>query len=166
MYSNRISQALHEEHRSTTALMERLEKLIIHHRRSGPPDVNDRAVAQLLTELSTSVEADVDRHFAFEENAVFAYLNENGDSAIGAHLTDEHGMMRPLGLRLAELARAAAGKGFDAAAWDEFRQLGQQYCDCMLAHVQKEEMALLPLIQEMMDPDTEARLFQDYVENA
>src|SRR6266542_1519543 len=120
MYSNRISQALHEEHRSTTALMERLEKLIIHHRRSGPPDVNDRAVAQLLTELSTSVEADVDRHFAFEENAVFAYLNENGDSAIGAHLTDEHGMMRPLGLRLAELARAAAGKGFDAAAWDEF----------------------------------------------
>jgi len=30
--------------------------------------------------------------------------------------------------------------------------------------VQKEEMALLPVIQENMDAETEARLYQEYVE--
>jgi hypothetical protein len=35
----------------------------------------------------------------------------------------------------------------------------------MLAHVQKEEMALLPLLDEVMDADSEARLYENYVEN-
>jgi hypothetical protein len=57
-------------------------------------------------------------------------------------------------------------QGFDNATWDEFRRCGQELCERMLAHVQKEEMALLPLLEESMDADTEARLFQEYVENA
>lgn len=165
-FTNRISQALHDEHRATVALMERLEALIARHRRGTPPDVSDRAVSQLLSELATSIEAEVDRHFAFEENQVFTYLDANGDSAIGAHLTDEHGVMRPLGMRVAELARTAAAQGFDATTWDEFRHLGQQYSQGMLGHVQKEEMALLPLIEEMMDAETESRLYEEYVANA
>jgi len=32
--------------------------------------------------------------------------------------------------------------------------------------VQKEEMALLPVIEEAMDVETEARLYQEYIENA
>ena len=163
-FSNRISQTLHDEHRATVALMERLEQLIVRHRRA-PPAADDRAVAQLLSELSTGVEAEVQRHFAFEETHLFTYLDAIGDDAIGAHLTDEHGAMRPLGERVAALARGAAGQGFDVARWEEFRRLGQELAERMLAHVQKEEMALLPLLEETMDAETEARLYQDYVEN-
>ncbi len=43
---------------------------------------------------------------------------------------------------------------------------GQELSDRVLAHVQKEEMSLLPVIEENMDPKTEARLYQEYVENA
>ncbi len=164
-FTNRISQTLHEEHRATIALMERLEQLIARHRR-GPPEVGDRGVAQLLSDLSTGVEAEVQRHFAFEEDRLFTYLGAIGDEAIGAHLTDEHAVMRPIGVRVAALARAAATQGFDAAAWDEFRRAGQELCERMLAHVQKEEMALLPLLEESMDADTEARLLQEYLETA
>ena len=32
-FTNRISQTLHEEHRATIALMERLEQLMARHRR-------------------------------------------------------------------------------------------------------------------------------------
>jgi len=73
--------------------------------------------------------------------------------------------MRPLGARVATIARAAAAKGFTPAEWDEFMRLGQGLSDLMLAHVQKEEMALLPVIEETMDAETEARLYQEYVEN-
>ena len=73
--------------------------------------------------------------------------------------------MRPLGARVATMARAVAAKGFTPAEWEEFTRLGQQLGDLMLQHVQKEEMALLPVIEETMDAETEARLYQEYVEN-
>jgi hemerythrin-like domain-containing protein len=163
-FSNRISQTLHDEHQATVALMERLEQLIVRHRRTPPP--NDRGVAQFLAELARELGADVERHFAFEESQLFTYLDAIGDAAIGAHLTDEHVAMRPLGTQLAALARHARDKGFDAAGWEEFRRIGSELCERMLAHVQKEEMALLPLIEESMDAETEARLYETYVATA
>ena len=165
-FSNRISQTLHEEHRATVALMERLEQLIARHRRGSLPDRGETSVQQLLSDLSTGVEAEVQRHFTFEEERLFTYLNAIGDVAIGAHLTEEHSAMRPLGIRLATLARDALAQGFDEARWDEFRRLGGELCERMLAHVQKEEMALLPLLEENMDSDTEMRLYEEYVATA
>jgi hemerythrin-like domain-containing protein len=165
-FTNRISQTLHEEHRATIALMERLEQLLARHRRNAPPVGDDRGVAQLMADLSTGVEAEVERHFAFEESSLFPYLDANGDQAIGAHLTDEHNAMRPIGTKLARLARDAATAGFDDVKWELFRRLGLELCDRMLAHVQKEEMALLPLLEEYMDAEAEARLYQEYVQNA
>ena len=164
-FTNRISQTLHDEHVATVALMERLEKLLARGRRGGPPDTSDSTVARLLSDLSTGVEAEVERHFAFEEDHLFTYLAEMGDIGIGAHLTSEHAAMRPLGARVATIARAAVAKGFTPEEWDEFIRLGQGLSDLMLAHVQKEEMALLPVIEESMDAETEARLYQEYVEN-
>ena len=121
-FANRISQTLHEEHRATIALMERLEQLLARHRRGAPPDTGERGVSRLMADLSTGVEAEVQRHFAFEENRLFAYL-------------------------------------------DEFRRLGGELVERMLAHVQKEEMALLPLLEDGMDAETEARLYQEYTES-
>jgi hemerythrin-like domain-containing protein len=164
-YLNRISQTLHDEHRATIALMERLEGLLARHRRNRLPDTGDRDVARLLAELASSVEQEVERHFDFEEQHLFTYLNDLGDEAIGAHLTQEHSAMRPLGARVAVLAREATAYGFDEARWSEFRQLGGELCERMLAHVQKEEMALLPILEDAMDPDTEARLYQEYVDS-
>jgi hemerythrin-like domain-containing protein len=119
----------------------------------------------LLADLTAGLETEVWRHFDFEESSLFAYLEEGGDQAIRAHLLEEHAVIRPIGTDLARLAREAAAQGFDAARWSAFRRLGQDFCQRILAHVQKEEAALLPLIQEAMDADTEARLYQEYVEN-
>ena len=163
MFSNRISQTLHDEHRATVALMERLNRLIASNRRS-PPNMKDAAVAQFLRDLAGGVEAETNRHFDFEEQHLFTYL-QSGDEAIGAHLTDEHSAMRPLGQRLSALARAAEAGGFDNASWEEFRRLGMELCERMLAHVQKEEMALLPLIEDAMDSDTETQLYDAYAGN-
>jgi hemerythrin-like domain-containing protein len=162
-FTNRISQTLHEEHRATVALMERLEQLLARGRR-GAPDKADSSVARLLSDLSTGVEAEVERHFAFEEDHLFTFLEAIGDADIGAHLTSEHAAIRPLGGRVAELARGAMARGFAPAEWEEFTRLAQELSDRMLAHVQKEEMALLPVLEENMDPETESRLYQEYVE--
>jgi hemerythrin-like domain-containing protein len=142
--------------------MERLERVFARQRRGGPPDVGDRDVAALLVDLATALESDVQHHFAFEEEHLFSYLSDMGDDTIGAHLADEHTAIRPVGIRIVELARDASAKGFDQASWEEFRRLGLELCERMLTHVQKEEMALLPLIEESMDAATEARLYEAY----
>ena len=161
-FTNRVSQRLHEEHRATVALMERLEQLLARHRRA--PDNGDPAVSLLLSELSASLETEVRRHFDFEEDQLFTYLNGTGDEAIGALLTDEHRVIRPLGAEVAKLAREAAAQGFDEATWSKFRRPALELCQRLLAHVEKEEMALLPLLQDGMDADTEARLLDEYLE--
>jgi hemerythrin-like domain-containing protein len=163
-FTNRVSQTLHDEHSANVALMERLERIIVHHLHR-PPDPADRAVGQLLADLPASLEVEVQRHFAFEEERLFPYLAAAGDAAIGEHLTEEHAAMRPLGMRIVALARDAAARGFDAASWDEFCRSGRELCERLLTHVQKEEMALLPLVEDTMDAETAARLLQDYLES-
>lgn len=164
-FTNRISQTFHEEHRATIALVERLEQLMARHRR-GLPDTKDRAITQLLSDLSAGVEAEVERHFAFEEKRLFTYLAEIGDTEISGHLTDEHNAMRPLGRRVALIARDASARGFSEESWTEFCRLGQELAERMLAHIQKEEMALLPLLDEMIDAEADTQLCQDYAGNA
>jgi len=162
MFRNRICSKLHDEHAATIGTMERIESLIASHR-NRPPSGGD-ADAVLLRGIADNVELEVSPHFEFEEQHLFTYLDEMGDVAIGAHLTSEHESMRPLGSRLAELARVAARDGFDDRSWTEFRQIGGELAERMLVHVQKEEMALLPLLEEAMDAETESRLLQAYTE--
>jgi hemerythrin-like domain-containing protein len=66
---------------------------------------------------------------------------------------------------LAALARTASSSGFDAGSWKEFSRLGAEFVQRMVVHVQKEEMALLPLIDQTMDSDTEMRLYAAYSGN-
>src|SRR5262249_24206436 len=164
--SNRITQTLHDEHCATIALIERLEQLLARHKPGVPPDIGDRGIARLLLDLSTGVAAEVQRHFDFEETRLFAFLNAAGDEALAAHLDDEHRARRPIGTELGRLARGGADHGFGQDRWDEFHRLGQDLCERMLAHVQKEEMALLPLLEDGMDAETEARLLEEYLETA
>ncbi len=163
-FSNRICQILHDEHAAAMALMERLAHLLARYPRGKPPDANDGAVAQLLRQIAPAIEADIERHFAFEEAELFPFLDAVGAGAIGAHLTEEHKAIRPLGVRLVALSRAATA-GFGEASWDEFRKIGQELCDRLLPHAQKEDMALLPLLEDTMDPETEAKLYGEYVGN-
>jgi hemerythrin-like domain-containing protein len=162
MFSNRISQTLHDEHRATIALMERLETAI---GRRQAMSVEDPEATRLLRDLVTAIDADTMRHFDFEENHLFPLLQSVGDQLIGDHLTEEHAVMRPLGEKLAAVARAAQSDGFDPTRWREFQQVGAEFVQRMLIHVQKEEMALLPLINDTMDGETEMRLFEAYTGN-
>jgi hypothetical protein len=60
VFSNRISQALHEDH-CASALMERRDGLIAASRKQSP-GTTASATARLLPELAGAVEAEADRH--------------------------------------------------------------------------------------------------------
>src|SRR5579859_1307124 len=163
-FRNRICQTLHDEHLTNIALLQRVEQLLAAQGRTPPSD--NQVVQRLLSDLGSGMASEVKRHFDFEESALFTYLDSIGESTIGAHLTQEHSILRPLIADLCETAHAVSERGFDTGSWSQFRRLGAELCGQMSAHIHKEEMALLPLIDESMDSETESQLYQDYMENA
>ncbi|MBI3704461.1 MAG: hemerythrin domain-containing protein [Rhizobiales bacterium] len=161
-FQNRICQKLFEEHAAVQALLQRIEQTIAKHR-NDVPDAKDPLLAKLMTDLASELPGEVERHFAFEEAELFSFLATAGNVGIGNHLTYEHGVIRPIGLALVKLIGEARAQGFDAARWAEFRKLGQQLSMSLGPHAHKEDMALLPMLEDMMDAEKEAELYEKYV---
>jgi hemerythrin-like domain-containing protein len=160
-FSRRTAQLLHEEHRATIAMIEGLENMIARAKRTAP-DVSDPEIRKILEQVNLTIEQDVRSHFAFEEAELFTRLAEFGDSAIGDHLTDEHRAMLPLAEQVATIATASMSSGFSDQSWTEFKGLTGELIERMLAHIQKEEMALLPMLEELLDPETDMELAEIY----
>jgi hemerythrin-like domain-containing protein len=160
-YRRVICTTLSEDHRETVAALDDLEDLLARGRR-GVPDLDEPGPARLLQRLAGLIDDDVHRHFGFEEEELFTRLAANGDAAIGEHLKEEHDAIRAVAVRVAELARGAAGRGMSEAQWEEFRGLSAELIERMLAHIQKEEMALLPLLEDVLEAEEDLALAASY----
>jgi hemerythrin-like domain-containing protein len=156
-FSRRTAQLLHEDHRATIAMVEALESLISKSKKS-PPDMNDMTVRKTLKQACSNISQEVTSHFAFEEGELFSRLAEFGDEAIGQHLSQEHQAMLPIANQVAGLAEEALQSQFSSRAWQQFCHLAGELAERMLTHIQKEEMALLPMLEELLDAETDMEL--------
>ncbi len=159
-----VTRALHDEHMATVAAIESLESLLRAGRGSLPPNHADPKTAAALGDVAKVLASEVSVHFTFEEEELFPLLSEFGDSPIGMILSDEHAAILPLARRVTEIAREAAGGGFTEESWAEFRRLGPELVERMISHIQKEEMALLPALDDLLDDDSDNRLSLRYAE--
>lgn len=160
-FSSRVAQLIHEDHSETITLIELLEDMIAKARRNTP-DVSDMLVSKTLKKTAEMIAHETRHHFYFEENLLFPILEEAGDVAIGAHLREEHAAILPLGERVEALANTALADGFTDASWVEFRNVTGEMTERMLSHIQKEEMALLPLLEDLLDPETDMELSEAF----
>lgn len=161
-FSRHITRTLHDEHLATIALVNRMEQRVMAHRPGNPPDAADPETAELLRDIAMSVEAEIKSHFAFEEGSLFPRLDEMGDAGIGELLTEEHHVLLPIGEELVALCRAARKDGFSEEGWAGFRRLAGEFAERMIAHIQKEEMGLLPVLDDIIDEDQDAALSTAY----
>ena len=144
-FNRRISRRLHEEHAATLALWGRLESVLA----AGRHD------AALLKSAAASLERELDRHFRFEEAELFPRLAEAGEGDIGELLREEHETIRAAGIRFIALVKE------DSPSKD-LRTLGLELAERLVSHVQKEEMALLPALDDFIDEETDHELDSAY----
>ncbi len=163
-FTRRTAQLLHEDHRATIKVIEALDQMIARARKNAP-DLTDPSTRAALTAATHAIEEEVSVHFAFEEDELFTRLEEMGDVEIGAHLRDEHAAILPLGKEVAQRAGRALKGGFSPSEWGEFRTITGELIERMFAHIQKEEMALLPMLDELLDSETDMELATSYGEN-
>jgi hemerythrin-like domain-containing protein len=150
-----ISRRLHEEHEATLALWGRLEQAIAA-RGSRPPAPED---LELLRRCAAQLADEVTRHFAFEETELFPRLDAAGEGDIAELLAEEHATIRSAAQRFGELTRPSADA---AAAWPELRALALELAERLVSHVQKEEMSLLPSLEDLLDEETDLALAGSY----
>ena len=157
---NQTGMALHDEHRANLGLLGRIETALARAPRGAA--AQGVALLDLLRALQQQLRQDVERHFAFEERELFARLEEAGDGAIAGLLRDEHDAIRDLADELAPLLRRALDRALDDAGWDGLRAAAMELVERQVSHIQKEEMALLPMLDDLLDDETDRRIAMDY----
>ena len=156
MPETHVTRALHQEHQATVALLRRLDAMLGRHGPATPPDQADPALAALLRDLAGAVTGEIGRHFAFEERALFPLLADADE--LVATLTAEHAALLPAALALAAAARLPG----PPAAWAGFHADAASLSAALAAHVEKEELGLLPALDALLDAETDALLAMDY----
>ncbi|MHA1536696.1 MAG: hemerythrin domain-containing protein [Alphaproteobacteria bacterium] len=162
-YSSSIARMLHDEHMATIALLERIETTLAGHRKAAP-DTASSEISGLLGDLITAVDSDITNHFAFEEAHLFTRLREAGDTGMTQILQGEHDVILPLGKQIREIAQGALTGGFDADSWDNFRRMAAELVERMISHIQKEEMGMLPMLEDLLDGDADMEVSSLYAE--
>jgi iron-sulfur cluster repair protein YtfE (RIC family) len=161
-YSRHVARTLHDEHITAMALLERVVAFLAGLGPAVPPVPNDREAERLLAALVTAITTEVASHFRFEEEHLFPRLAEHGDGDLGRLLIEEHEAIVPVGARVVELATQARRTGFTSDTWSEFHRLAGEYAERLTAHAQKEEIALVPLLDELLDADGDMALAEAY----
>lgn len=161
-FARHVTRILHDEHMATVALLGRMQERIMALRQGSPPDAAEPEMNRLLRDVASAIDAEVKSHFSFEEEALFPRLEESGDGGIGELLTEEHRVALPIGEKLVALARAAREDGFSAESWAEFHRLTGEFVERMISHIQKEEMGLLPILDNIIDEDQDTELSTAY----
>ena len=159
MPSTQVSRILDDEHRNNIALLGKIEQALGRAPRFEP------GLAGLIGQFAAALENDVDRHFRFEEEQLFPRMTEAGDGGMAGLLTEEHEAIREVAAELLPLARRAASGQIDEAGWSALRRNALELVERQVSHIQKETMALLPLLDDMLDDETDRELAFAYADS-
>ena len=145
MFKRHVCNRLHLDHQATLGLWSSVQATLTAGRED--PALMKRAADALERELAT--------HFELEEKELFPRLAAAGDADIGELLTEEHGVIREAGRRFIELVRSGGNPR-------ELRPLGLELAERIFAHVHKEELGLVPLVEDLLDDEADEALSLAY----
>ena len=157
-----ITRRLHDEHEAVFRLAARVTRAFGGRAADSMPDLADPAWSALLRDLQVALEFEIAGHFDIEERELFPLLVEAGASDMVGVLDDEHRAIRAIAAPLIELLQKSRNAGLDAADWRALRALGLELCERLDAHAHKEEIAMLPALEAVLDDERDGELIAAY----
>jgi hemerythrin-like domain-containing protein len=153
-FSRQTVRLLHEEHQANLALLMRVGLTLPRAMR------HDAGARGLLAALERQLAHEVGRHFEFEERELFGRMTDGGEGDLATLLAEEHATIRAVVADFAPLARAVDTAS--DADWNTLRRLALELVERLSAHIEKEEATFPPLLEQLLDADTDAALALAY----
>lgn len=141
MLSRQVCRRLHEEHEASLALCSRLEATL----------AAGRSDAAFMRAAAAALAGEVERHFAFEETALFPRLAAGGEGDLAGLLQEEHVAIRAAAARFIALVK-------ENSFGNELRVAGLELAERLASHAQKEELSLLPVLEDLLDEEVDHEL--------
>ena len=161
-FQRQTNKRLYEEHAATLQLLARVERVFGGRASPYPPAAGDDAWRAFVRVLLGAIEVEIARHFEFEERDLFPRLEEAGDGDLALLLNEEHATIRAVAQPLAALLCQALGEGLQPQQWQTMKNLALEFSERLGSHAQKEDGALLPLLDNLLDEDADRELFGAY----
>jgi hemerythrin-like domain-containing protein len=139
--TRQVSRRLHEDHVASIALWTRVEASL----------AAGRIDPALMRTAAASLADEIERHFSFEETELFPRLAAAGERDIAELLLEEHSTIRLAAARFSDLVRENVFE-------NETRALGLELAERLVSHVQKEEMSMLPALDDLLDEEADGVL--------
>ena len=155
-FQRQVSRALDDEHRANLEILGQVEQGFARAPRAGA--AHDPDWSRLAGALGRLLEHDLGRHFDFEERELFPRMEAGGDGDMALLLAEEHEAIRAVASELLPLTRAATAGTLDDAGWKALRRGALEIVERQVAHIQKETMALLPLLEDLLDENDDREL--------
>ena len=153
------SRRLHEEHMTVLALLGQLERVLAGRAGAWPPPPGDADWRAFAAKLGGALSHEVAVHFALEEDALFGRLRDAGSGDLADLLQEEHATIRAVVAELLPLcAQSVAEHGLGAGGWKTLRLRGLELAERLAAHIDKEELSLVPAVEELLDEETDREL--------
>lgn len=150
------SRILHDDHMATIALLTEVERVVLS--RQAVPGQNSEETARLVDRLCKALDGEISGHFDFEEASVFPALAEFGMVDLGDLLTEEHHALRNVMNDIVASGRAVRAAGFSPETWAVFRRLCGELIERLTSHIEKEERALIPEMEDALTPEIDTEL--------
>ncbi|MGB9117255.1 hemerythrin domain-containing protein [Bradyrhizobium sp.] len=149
------TRILHDDHMATVALLTEVERVVLA--RQATP-AQDHQMGRFIDRLCKAVDGEISGHFDFEEASVFPVLAEYGMADLGDLLIEEHHVLRNVMNDIVAGASAARANGFSPEAWGAFRRLCGELVERLTSHIEKEERALIPELEDALTPEVDTEL--------
>ena len=144
--NSHVNRRLHEEHVAVIALCARLEASLASGKQD--PDLIKAALA--------AIQGEVEHHFVFEEEELFPRMKDAGEGDLVELLLEEHAAVR-------DAARRFSAAALQVPPGADLRPAGLEFAERLASHAQKEEVSMLPALEDLLDAQTDAELISGYV---
>jgi hemerythrin-like domain-containing protein len=156
------NRRLYDEHVATIELLARVERVLTGRADAYPPPAGDANWQAFARTVLGALEVEVARHFEFEERELFPRLQAAGNGDLVALLNEEHETIRAVAKPLADRLRASLAGAAQPADWQAMKTLGLELAERLASHAQKEDGALLSVLEDLLDEETDRELFAAY----
>ena len=148
-FRRQTNRKLDDEHRSALSLYGGLEQALVARDTEG--------LARLLQPVRAPPRRGHRPSFRLRGAGALPRLAAAGEGDIAELLAEEHAAIRDVAAILLPLAKIGAA-ALDARQSETFRRCALELVERQVSHIQKESMALLPMLEELLDEDVDREL--------